>query len=60
MTGPPDGKVPAQGARRDSTHHLGDQLDQKSGLALQHKASVEHVTDIDSWPALAAWLGAVR
>jgi hypothetical protein len=34
-------------------------LDQSLDLALQHKASVGHVTDIPGWPALAAWLGAV-
>jgi Bifunctional DNA primase/polymerase, N-terminal/AAA domain len=36
---PPDsGKVPAQGARRDSSPTQGDQLDQKSGLSLQRTA----------------------
>jgi hypothetical protein len=38
---PPDGKVPAQGARRDSSPTQGDQLDQKSGLSLQRTAPVE-------------------
>ena len=54
-----NGKVPARGPRRDSSPHQGDQLDQKSGLALQRTAPVEHVTDIDSWPELVAWLGAL-
>lgn len=57
---PPDGKVPAQGARRDSSPTQGDQLDQKSGLSLQRTAPVELVTDIAGWPALAAWLEADR
>jgi hypothetical protein len=57
MTGPPNGKVPALGERRDKPHQ-GDQLDQKSGLSLQRNPLVEHVTDIAGWPTLAAWLGA--
>jgi hypothetical protein len=35
MRKPPERQVPAQGARRDSSHYAGDQLDQKSGLAEQ-------------------------
>jgi Bifunctional DNA primase/polymerase, N-terminal/AAA domain len=43
---PPNDEVPAQGARRDSTHHQRDQLDQDLDLALQRNPQVGHVTDI--------------
>jgi hypothetical protein len=52
-----NGKVPAQGARRDSSPHQGVQLDQDLD-ALHRTAPVEHVTDIAGWQTLAAWLGA--
>jgi hypothetical protein len=58
MTGPPDGKVPTPGGRRRDSchhHHQGDLED----LALQHKASVQAVTDIPGWESFARWLGAV-
>jgi Bifunctional DNA primase/polymerase, N-terminal/AAA domain len=38
VTGPPNGKVPAQGGRRDSSPTQGDQLDQDLDLALQRTA----------------------
>lgn len=55
MRRPPDDRVPAQGARRDSSPHQGDLED----LALQRNPQVQQAAGIGDWAAFATWLRAV-
>ena len=52
MTGPPNEQCPPKGAPSAG-------LDQSLNLDSEDNRQVDLVTDIDGWPAFAAWLGAV-